>query len=87
LIDILGSLKEKIDLSNKNIFKKKITKRQLFLKIEELEKQNVKLRSLLESKKDKNYFFYFFISLIIIIVTYLIGLQRSSSFHGSNETK
>ena len=81
LIDILGSSKEKIDLSNKNIFKKKITKRQLLLKNEELAKQNVKLRSLLDSKKDKNYFYYFFIGLIIIIVAYLIGLKKGSSFH------
>jgi hypothetical protein len=81
LIDILGSSKEKIDLSNKKIFKKKITKRQLLLSNEELKKQNVKLLSLLESKKDKNYFYYFFIGLIIIIVAYLIGLKRDSSFH------
>ena len=81
LIDILGSSKEKIDLSNKKIFKKKITKRQLLLSNEELKKQNVKLLSLLESKNDKNYFYYFFIGLIIIIVAYLIGLKRDSSFH------
>ena len=87
LIDILGSSKEKIDLSNNNIFKKRITKKQLLLRNEELEKEIIKLQNLLESKKDKNYFFYFFISLIIIIVAYLIGLKRSSSFHGSNETK
>ena len=87
LIDILGSSKEKIDLSNNNIFKKRITKKQLLLRNEELEKEIIKLQNLLESKKDKNYFFYFFISLIIIIVAYLIGLKRGHSFHGSNETK
>lgn len=90
LIDILGSTKEKINLSNKNILQKKITKKQLLLKNEELEKQNIKLLNLLKSekdKKDKNNYFYPFIGLIIIIVTYLIGLKRDSSFHTSNKTK
>lgn len=90
LIDILGSSKEKIDLSNKSIFKKKITKRQLLLKNEEQEKEIIKLQNLLKSKKEKkdiNYSFYFFIGFIIIVVTNLIILQRGSSFRGSNETK
>ena len=84
LIDLLGLSKEKIDISNKNIFKKKITKKQLLLKNEELEKE----LNLIKHKNDSNNnYFYFFIGLIIIIVSYLIGLQRGSSIHESNQTK
>ena len=84
LSDLLGSSKKKIDISNKNIFKKKITKKQLLLKNEELEKE----LNLIKRKIDSNNnYFYFFIGLIIIIVSYLIGLQRGSSIHESNQTK
>ena len=84
MIDLLGSSKEKIDISNKNIFKRKITKKQLLQKNEELEKE----LNLIKRKIDSNNnYFYFFIGLIIIIVSYLIGLQKGSSIHESNQTK
>ena len=86
LIDLLGLSEEKIDISKKEIFKKKITKKQLLLENEML------LNRLLEREKNKNYNnFYFILGLIIIIIinfiTYFVGVQRGSSFNGSNSTK
>ena len=84
LIDLLGSSKEKIDISNKNIFKKKITKKQLLQKNEELEKE---LDLIKRKINNNNNYFYFFIYIIILIITNFLALQRGSSIHESNQTK
>ena len=84
LIDLLGSSKEKIDISNKNIFKKKITKKQLLQKNEELEKE---LDLIKRKINNNNNYFYFFICIIILIITNFLSLQRGSSIHESNQTK
>ena len=84
MIDLLGSSKEKIDISNKNIFKKKITKKQLLQKNEELEKE---LDLIKRKINNNNNYFYFFIFIIILIITNFLALQRGSSIHESNQTK
>ena len=94
LIDFLGLSEEKIDISKKEIFKKKITKKQLLLENEMLLKENRLLkREKNKNDNNKNYDnknynnFYLILGFIIIIISYFIGVQRGSSFIGSNSTK